>query len=179
MYDAHLFGWVVVSGVLPYSTSSLQFLTSPPFTPNFRLPTRSSTPQVRFEAAENALEKPEAGLQEAKQSARSLDVKAEQADSERQQLAAEKERDGWEAKAEEPPVLLCFYTGINPPTQQTIEEKYRPAKAELDKLVAEMEGSDHLSILRPPSDSSAAGATYNCHYIPIDTVELAESRWDR
>ncbi|KAJ7724399.1 hypothetical protein B0H16DRAFT_1895526 [Mycena metata] len=77
----------------------------------------------KLNTSEEALDKAEAGLREANEKLRSLDVKAEQA--ERQQLAAEKERDQWEAKCE---------------ARFAIDAKYKAAKIELDNLVGEMEG---------------------------------------
>ncbi|KAJ6522345.1 actin filament-coating protein tropomyosin [Mycena vulgaris] len=76
--------------------------------------------EVRLAQSDDAREKGEGGLAEATAKLRELDVKAEQC--ERQMHVAEQERDRWEAKCE------------------AVEAKYKSAKAELDELVATMEG---------------------------------------
>ncbi|KAJ7709351.1 hypothetical protein B0H14DRAFT_3172414 [Mycena olivaceomarginata] len=70
--------------------------------------------EIKLDAAEGSLEEAEKGLKEAKRQVRDLDVNAEQA--EQQQLAAEKERDQWEAKEER---RGGEYFGVVEPANQT------------------------------------------------------------
>ncbi|KAJ2968525.1 hypothetical protein NUW54_g13190 [Trametes sanguinea] len=99
--------------------------------------------QRKIQLLEEELDTAEKNLKDAMEKLRQVDVKAEH--FERQVTRLEQERDQWEKKYESGDAIACPSGSLIADchlvsSYQEAQEKYRQSKAELDELVASMEG---------------------------------------